>query len=89
MMKKLSIICLSGDFDKTVAALTMTTGAAAVNYEVNLFFTFLGLNIIICWNDLPVCNRIIYVLPLTTGSHYAPVFHDREVLGQIGFIDIH
>ncbi len=45
-MKKLSIICFSGDFDKTVAALTMATGAAAVNYEVNLFFTFWGLNII-------------------------------------------
>jgi len=45
-MKKLSIICFSGDFDKTVAVLTMATGAAAVNYEVNLFFTFWGLNII-------------------------------------------
>lgn len=45
-MKKLSIICFSGDFDKTVAALTMATGAAAVNYEVNLFFTFWGLNTI-------------------------------------------
>jgi peroxiredoxin family protein len=45
-MKKLSIICFSGDFDKTVAALTMATGAAAVNYEVNLFFTFWGLNIV-------------------------------------------
>lgn len=44
--KKLSIICFSGDFDKAVAALTMATGAAAVNWEVNLFFTFWGFNII-------------------------------------------
>ena len=45
-MKKLSIICFSGEFDKAVAAFTMASGAAAVNYEVNLFFTFWGLNII-------------------------------------------
>ncbi|NOY36731.1 MAG: hypothetical protein GXO83_04075 [Chlorobi bacterium] len=44
--KKLSIICFSGDFDKLVAAFTLATGAAAVNYEVNLFFTFWGLNAI-------------------------------------------
>lgn len=44
--KKLSIICFSGDFDKAVAAFTLATGSAAVNYEVNLFFTFWGLNIL-------------------------------------------
>jgi len=44
--KKLSIICFSGDFDKAVAAFTLATGAAAVNYEVHVFFTFWGLNIL-------------------------------------------
>jgi peroxiredoxin family protein len=44
--KKLSIICFSGDFDKAVAAFTLATGAAAVNWEVNIFFTFWGLNIL-------------------------------------------
>ena len=44
--KKLSIICFSGDFDKLVAAFTLASGSAAVNYEVNLFFTFWGLNAI-------------------------------------------
>lgn len=44
--KKLSIICFSGDFDKAVAAFTLATGAAAVNWEINLFFTFWGLNIL-------------------------------------------
>jgi len=43
---KLSIICMSGDFDKAIAAFTLASGAAAVNYEVNLFFTFWGLNLI-------------------------------------------
>jgi len=45
-VKKLSIILFSGDFDRAVAAFTLATGAAAVNYQVNLFFTFWGLNVI-------------------------------------------
>jgi len=44
--KKLSIISFSGDFDKLVAAFTLATGSAAVGYEVNIFFTFWGLNVI-------------------------------------------
>jgi peroxiredoxin family protein len=44
--KKLSIVCFSGDFDKALAAFTMATGAAAVNWEVQMFFTFWGLNIV-------------------------------------------
>src|ERR1035437_167938 len=44
--KKLSIVAFSGDFDKLVAAFTLASGTAAVNYEVNLFFTFWGYNAI-------------------------------------------
>jgi len=44
--KKLSIICFSGDFDKLVAAFTLATGSSAVGYDVNIFFTFWGLNAI-------------------------------------------
>ena len=44
--KRLSLICFSGDFDKLVAAFTLATGSAAVGYEVSLFFTFWGLNVI-------------------------------------------
>ncbi|MDR2431651.1 MAG: DsrE/DsrF/DrsH-like family protein [Candidatus Margulisbacteria bacterium] len=44
--KKLSIIVFSGDYDKAFAAFTIASGAAALDYEVNLFFTFFGLNII-------------------------------------------
>ena len=46
MDKKLSIIAFSGDFDKLTAVFTLATGAAAVGYEVNLFFTFWGLDAI-------------------------------------------
>lgn len=42
--KKLSLIAFSGDFDKLTAVFTLATGAAAVGYEVNIFFTFWGLN---------------------------------------------
>ena len=45
-IKKLSIIAFSGDFDKLTAVFTLATGAAAVGYEVNVFFTFWGLDAI-------------------------------------------
>jgi len=41
-----SIIAMSGDFDKAIAVFTLASGAAAVGYEVNIFFTFWGLNAI-------------------------------------------
>jgi peroxiredoxin family protein len=44
--KKLSIVCFSGDFDKAVAAFTLATGAAAANWEISIFFTFWGLNLL-------------------------------------------
>lgn len=44
--EKLSLVVFSGEFDKAIAALTLATGAAATGREVNLFFTFWGLNII-------------------------------------------
>ncbi len=44
--KKISLICFSGDFDRLVATFTLASGAAAVGYEVHVFFTFWGLNIL-------------------------------------------
>ncbi len=43
---KLSIILFSNDFDKAFSALTLATGSAAINWEVNLFFAFWGINLI-------------------------------------------
>ena len=45
-VRKLSLIAFSGDFDRLTAAFTLATGAAAVCYEVNIFFTFWGLDAI-------------------------------------------
>lgn len=39
-VRKLSLIAFSGDFDRLTAVFTLATGAAAVGYEVNIFFTF-------------------------------------------------
>lgn len=43
---KVSIVLLSGDFDKAMAAFMMATGAAAVGMEVSMFFTFWGCSVI-------------------------------------------
>ncbi|MDH3355444.1 MAG: DsrE/DsrF/DrsH-like family protein [Chromatiales bacterium] len=39
---KVSIILLSGDFDKAMAAFMMANGAYAMGMEVSMFFTFWG-----------------------------------------------
>ena len=41
--KKAAMVVLSGDMDKLFAAFIMANGAAAVNMEVTMFFTFWGL----------------------------------------------
>jgi len=43
---KVSIILLSGDFDKAMAAFIMANGAAAMGMEVYMFFTFWGCSVI-------------------------------------------
>ncbi len=43
---KVSIILLSGDFDKAMAAFMMANGAAAMGMEVSIFFTFWGCSVI-------------------------------------------
>lgn len=39
---KLSMICFSGDLDKTLASFIIATGAVAMGMDVVLFFTFWG-----------------------------------------------
>jgi peroxiredoxin family protein len=40
---RLAMVVFSGDLDKTIAALIIATGAAAMGLEVSMFFTFWGL----------------------------------------------
>jgi peroxiredoxin family protein len=44
--KKVTIVLLSGDMDKAMAAFIIATGAAAMGMQVTMFFTFWGLNVI-------------------------------------------
>lgn len=44
--KEKTMIVFSGDFDKAIASFIIATGAAAMGNQVNMFFTFWGLNII-------------------------------------------
>ncbi|MGH7256371.1 MAG: DsrE/DsrF/DrsH-like family protein [Nitrospirales bacterium] len=42
--KKVTIVLLSGDMDRAMAAFIIATGAAAMGMQVTMFFTFWGLN---------------------------------------------
>ena len=44
--EKVTIVLLSGDLDKAMAAFIIATGAAAMGMQVTIFFTFWGLNAI-------------------------------------------
>jgi peroxiredoxin family protein len=43
---RVTIVLLSGDMDKAMAAFIIATGAAAMGMQVTMFFTFWGLNAI-------------------------------------------
>lgn len=45
-MPKSTIVVFSGELDKALAAFVIATGAAASGWEVTMFFTFWGLNLI-------------------------------------------
>lgn len=44
--ERVTIVVLSGDFDRVMAAFIIATGAAAMGMQVTIFFTFWGLNAI-------------------------------------------
>jgi len=44
--EKLTMVVFSGDLDRALAAFMLATTAASMDMEVNMFFTFWGLNII-------------------------------------------
>ena len=44
--ERVTIVLLSGDMDRVMAAFIIATGAAAMGMEVTMFFTFWGLNAI-------------------------------------------
>lgn len=43
---RIAIVVFSGDMDKVFASMIIATGAAAMGYEVSMFFTFWGLSVL-------------------------------------------
>jgi len=43
---KMTLILFSGELDKALACFTLATTAAAMGFEVTIFFTFWGLNVL-------------------------------------------
>jgi peroxiredoxin family protein len=56
MKEKATLVVFSGDLDKALAAFNLAVGAASMGMEVDMFFTFWGLNII-KRNDAPIKSR--------------------------------
>jgi peroxiredoxin family protein len=52
-MSKASIVMFSGDLDKALAGFVIATGAAASGWDVTVFFTFWGINIVRDENKQP------------------------------------
>lgn len=52
--KKTTIVLLSGDYDKAMAAYIIANGAAAYDHEVTIFHTFWGLNALRRDENIPV-----------------------------------
>ena len=52
--KKTTIVLLSGDYDKAMAAYIIANGAAAYDHEVTIFHTFWGLNALRKEEKVPV-----------------------------------
>lgn len=44
--KRMSMIVFSGEMDRAIAALVLATGAASMGYQVTVFCTFWGLNLL-------------------------------------------
>jgi peroxiredoxin family protein len=45
-MKKATLVMFSGDLDKALAGFVIASGAAASGWDVTMFFTFWGINIV-------------------------------------------
>lgn len=81
---KVSIILLSGDFDKAMAAFFMANGAAAMGMEVTMFFTFWGCTVIKKGRKLKgkkFLHKLVNLMLPASSRNLAP---SRMAFGGIG-----
>ncbi|WP_129728952.1 DsrE/DsrF/DrsH-like family protein [Ectobacillus funiculus] len=57
--KKTTIVLLSGDYDKVMAAYIIANGAAAYDHEVTIFHTFWGLNALRKEGQVPMKKGVL------------------------------
>jgi len=85
---KVSIILLSGDFDKAVAAFFMANGAVAMGMEVTMFFTFWGCTVIKKGRKLKgkkLTHKLINLMLPGSSKDLAPSKMSYGGLGRIFF----
>lgn len=81
---KVSIILLSGDFDKAMAAFFMANGAAAMGMQVTMFFTFWGCTVIKKGRKLrgkKFLHKLVNLMLPASSKNLAP---SRMAFGGIG-----
>ena len=69
-------VVFSGDFDKAMAAFIVATGAVAAGYEVTLFFTFWGINLLRKSGPVTVKKNLIekmFGIMMPKGTGKAPL----------------
>ena len=83
MKEKMSIIFFSGTLDKALAMLFLATTGASLGMEVNVFFTFWGLNFLRRGRILKKKNLLqkIFTLMLPSGKNKLPL----TTMNMLGF----
>ena len=83
--KAMTNVVFSGDFDKAMAAFIVATGAVAAGYEVTLFFTFWGINLLRKSGPVTVKKNLIekmFGIMMPKGTGRAPL--SQMHMGGIG-----
>lgn len=79
---KKTIIVFSGDFDRMLAAFVIANGAAAMDDEVTMFFTFWGLNALRRPDKVPVGGKSLIQKAFTRMMPRGP---ERLSLSRMNF----
>lgn len=79
---KKTIIVFSGDFDKLLAAFVIANGAAAMDDEVTMFFTFWGLNALRRPKKVPTAGKSSLQKAF---ARLMPRGPEKQALSQLNF----
>ena len=93
MTERMSLVVFSGTADKLTAAATLATGAAAMGMEVELFFTYWGLETIkkgaktrpprITAEFADYGPAMMEMMQAKNVPHWLDMFHDARDVGDV------